>query len=70
MIVEPVESDSVKLVEVTESNSTSTKPNDELDDAYAKLYEPDVPSRLQGYYFGPVLGLVFPQDEQSEVGIL
>ena len=62
MIVEPVESDSVKLVEVTESNSTSTKPNEELDDAYAKLYEPDVPSRLQGYYFGPVLGLVFPQD--------
>ena len=50
MIVEPVESDSVKLVEVTESNSTSTKPNEELDDAYAKLYEPDIPSRLQGYY--------------------
>ena len=62
MIVEPVESDSVKLVEVTESNSTSTKPNEELDDAYAKLYEPDIPSRLQGYYFGPLLGLVFPQD--------
>ena len=62
MIVEPVESDSVKLVEVTESNSTSNKPNEELDDAYAKLYEPDIPSRLQGYYFGPLLGLVFPQD--------
>ena len=44
-----------------DQNQSSDKNND-LDEAYAKLYEPDIPSRLEGYYFGPVLGFVFPQD--------
>ena len=53
----------VIIVEVTENDqNNSTQDNAELDQAYAKLYEPDVPSRLVGYYFGPLLGLVFPQD--------
>ena len=45
----------------SEQNQSIDK-NKELDEAYAKLYEPDIPSRLEGYYFGPILGLVFPQD--------
>lgn len=43
-----------------QNNSTESK--EDLDEAYAKLYEPEIPSRLEGYYFGPILGLVFPQD--------
>lgn len=43
--------------------STKSNPEKEdLDKAYAKLYEPDVPTRLNGYYFGPVIGVVIPQD--------
>ncbi len=61
VVEEPAESENVKLVEINESNET-VQADEELDNAYAKLYEPDVPSRLQGYYFGPLLGLVFPQD--------
>ena len=34
----------------------------DLDEAYAKLYDSGVPSRNTGYYFGPVLGLIFPAD--------
>lgn len=64
---EPVESENIKLVEVTESNNTA-QANEDLDNAYAKLYEPDVPSRLVGYYFGPLLGLVFPQDGAIRTG--
>ena len=53
----------VIIVEVPENDqNNSAQDNVELDQAYAKLYEPDVPSRLVGYYFGPLLGLVFPQD--------
>lgn len=43
-----------------QNNSVESK--EDLDEAYAKLYEPDIPSRLEGYYFGPILGLVFPQE--------
>lgn len=48
----------------TESNdqNNSIESKEDLDEAYAKLYEPDIPSRLEGYYFGPILGLVFPQE--------
>lgn len=53
----------VIIVEVPDNDqNNSVQDNVELDQAYAKLYEPDVPSRLVGYYFGPLLGLVFPQD--------
>ena len=52
-----------KIEGVSENDqNNSAESNVELDQAYAKLYEPDVPSRLVGYYFGPILGLVFPQD--------
>lgn len=43
-------------------HNNSTESKEDLDEAYAKLYEPDIPSRLEGYYFGPILGLVFPQE--------
>jgi hypothetical protein len=48
----------------TEANdqNNSIESKKDLDEAYAKLYEPDIPSRLEGYYFGPILGLVFPQE--------
>ena len=49
------------LTEANDQNN-STESKEDLDEAYAKLYEPDIPSRLEGYYFGPILGLVFPQD--------
>lgn len=49
-----------EVFENDQNNSVQDKV--ELDQAYAKLYEPDVPSRLVGYYFGPILGLVFSQD--------
>ena len=49
------------LAEANDQNN-STESKEDLDEAYAKLYEPEIPSRLEGYYFGPILGLVFPQD--------
>jgi len=59
IIPDPLESDTP-----TEANdqNNSTESKEDLDEAYAKLYEPEIPSRLEGYYFGPILGLVFPQD--------
>ena len=47
---------------VLSDHNNSKESKEDLDEAYAKLYEPDIPSRLEGYYFGPILGLVFPQD--------
>lgn len=55
---EEVSNSSVIVSEVSKSNPEK----EELDKAYAKLYEPDEPARLNGYYFGPVLGVVIPQD--------
>ena len=56
--------DPLESVTPTEANdqNNSTESKEDLDEAYAKLYEPEIPSRLEGYYFGPILGLVFPQD--------
>lgn len=59
--VEP-SSGSIEEVETTNDQNKSSQERKDLDDAYAKLYEPDIPSRLLGYYFGPILGLAFPQD--------
>jgi len=42
--------------------NTSVEGEEDLDDAYAKLYESDVPSRHKGYYFGPLFGLIYPAD--------
>ena len=42
--------------------NTSADGEEDLDDAYAKLYESDVPSRHKGYYFGPLFGLIYPAD--------
>ena len=41
--------------------NTSADGEEDLDDAYAKLYESGVPSRHKGYYFGPLFGLIYPQ---------
>jgi len=57
----PVPIEPATLAEANDQNN-STESKEDLDEAYAKLYEPDIPSRLEGYYFGPILGLVFPQD--------
>ena len=47
--------------EVVKSASTSDENSSEdLDAAYAKLYDSDIPSRHKGYYFGPLLGFIFP----------
>jgi hypothetical protein len=45
----------------SEGNSNADGEED-LDDAYAKLYDSEVPARHRGYYFGPLLGFVFPDD--------
>ena len=57
----PVPIEPATLAEANDQNN-STESKEDLDEAYAKLYEPEIPSRLEGYYFGPILGLVFPQD--------
>ena len=57
----PVPIEPATLAEANDQNN-STESTEDLDEAYAKLYEPEIPSRLEGYYFGPILGLVFPQD--------
>lgn len=59
--VQPVNNITSDSDVVIDQNTTSTE-NKELDAAYAKLYESEVPDRLVGYYFGPILGLVFPKD--------
>ena len=40
--------------------NTGADGEEDLDDAYAKLYESGVPSRHKGYYFGPLFGLIYP----------
>ncbi|MBT3666555.1 MAG: porin family protein [Opitutae bacterium] len=59
--VKPVTKAASESIDVSDQTASAPE-NKDLDDAYAKLYEPDVPSRLVGYYFGPILGLVFPKD--------
>lgn len=44
-----------------EGNS-SVEGEEDLEDAYAKLYDSDIPSRHTGYYFGPLIGFIFPSD--------
>jgi hypothetical protein len=34
----------------------------DLDEAYARLYDSEIPSRHTGYYFGPLVGLIFPSN--------
>ena len=38
------------------------EPRPELDDAYAELYESEGNIKRTGYYFGPLIGFVFPED--------
>jgi opacity protein-like surface antigen len=50
-------------IKVSSSDGNSSeKGEDDLDEAYAKLYDSDTPSRHKGYYFGPLLGFIFPDD--------
>ena len=34
----------------------------DIEQAYKELYTPKVPNRMEGYYFGPILGLVLSKD--------
>jgi opacity protein-like surface antigen len=49
----PVPIEPATLAEANEQNN-STESTEDLDEAYAKPYEPEIPSRLEGYYFGPI----------------
>jgi hypothetical protein len=50
-------------IDASDSDANSSDGIEEdLDDAYAKLYDSEVPSRHRGYYFGPLLGFVYPDD--------
>ena len=44
----------------TEGNP-SVEGEEDLEDT-AKLYDSDIPSRHTGYYFGPLIGFIFPSD--------
>ena len=50
----------------SESNNieieSSPKEQSDIEKAYDEIYFSPTPTRLEGYYFGPLIGLVFPQD--------
>ena len=47
----------------TPSSSTDSSITDEnIDDAYAELYQSETPLRSIGYYFGPLVGVIIPDD--------
>jgi opacity protein-like surface antigen len=45
-----------------EKASVAADGSKDIEQAYIELYTPKVPNRMEGYYFGPILGLVSPQD--------
>ena len=47
---------------VSASNETAPKLKENIEEAYAELYQSDDKSRWEGYYFGPLIGVVIPDD--------
>ena len=45
-----------------ETSSETEVPSEDLDEAYSALYDPKVPERHFGYYFGALLGFAIPDD--------
>ncbi|MFL2913615.1 MAG: outer membrane beta-barrel protein [Opitutales bacterium] len=41
----------------------------DIEQAYRELYTPKVPNRIEGYYFGPILGLVLSKDGAVREGL-
>jgi hypothetical protein len=62
LVSDPSESVKGSASDSSSDGNSSEGGDEDLDEAYAKLYDSDVPSRNTGYYFGPVLGLIFPAD--------
>ena len=60
LVSDPSESVKGNASDSSSDGNSSEGGDEDLDEAYAKLYDSDVPSRNTGYYFGPVLGLIFP----------
>lgn len=60
LVSDPSKSDNAEESDPSSDGNASAGGDEDLDEAYAKLYDSDVPSRNTGYYFGPVLGLIFP----------
>ena len=46
----------------TYGSSSDYVGKEDLDRAYAELYESELPSRREGYYFGPLIGIAIPDD--------
>ncbi len=55
------ESSTAADASVSKKDATESTPDD-LDEAYAALYESEANYRRIGYYFGPLVGLSFPED--------
>jgi hypothetical protein len=60
LVSDPSESVKGNDSDSSPDGNSSEGGDEDLDEAYAKLYDSDAPSRNTGYYFGPVLGLIFP----------
>jgi len=50
-------------------DANSSEVGEDLDAAFAKLYDSDAPSRHRGYYFGPLIGLIFPSDVSTRTSV-
>ena len=50
-------------------DANSSEGGEDLDEAFAKLYDSDAPSRHRGYYFGPLIGLIFPSDVSTRTSV-
>lgn len=50
------------LVPTSTSSSDSSIMDDNIDDAYADLYQSETSLRSTGYYFGPLVGVIIPDD--------
>ena len=62
-IVKEVQSPSMPSKPNTEGKtSTVTDGSKDIEQAYKELYTPKVPNRIEGYYYGPILGLVLSKD--------
>ncbi len=49
-------------VATSSSSNESSTVDENLDDAYAELYQSETSIRSTGYYFGPLVGIIIPDD--------
>lgn len=70
-IVREVQSSSLPLASnKNEEGTTIADGSNDIEQAYKELYTPKVPNRMEGYYFGPILGLVLSKDGAVRKGTI